>query len=66
MKLNNDIFRSRYWLPGIIAGALFFFLITLYFGYLMWQNVQQDDQDLQLVREFQSLTPNTLTFSFNC
>jgi twitching motility protein PilJ len=63
MKLDSQFFQGRYWQPGLILGALVFLLLTVYFGYLFWQNSRTDNDNLQRLRELQGSSANAVFFA---
>lgn len=58
MKLDSQFFQGRYWLPALSAGVVIFLLLTVYFGYLIWQNSRTDLSDVLQLKELQSLSAN--------
>ncbi|MGH1487355.1 MAG: methyl-accepting chemotaxis protein [Cellvibrionaceae bacterium] len=63
MKLDGQFFRGRYWQPGLILGTLVFLVLTVYFGYLIWQNSRSDIENIQRLRELQASSANAVFFA---
>ncbi len=63
MKFDSDFFQGRYWQPGLIAGAVVFFLLTIYMGYSMSQNSGADRENIRQISGFKSASDNALFFS---
>jgi twitching motility protein PilJ len=63
MKLNSQFFQSRYWQPGLILGSLIFLILTIFLGYRLWKNSQDDLTNVQNIREFKAASANALFFS---
>ena len=62
MKFNSGIFRGRFWLPGLIIGAVFFLSLAFYLGFQLQKNNQEDANNLQAANEIISSTTNVEFF----
>jgi twitching motility protein PilJ len=63
MKLTNQFFQSRYWQPGLILGSIIFLILTIFLGYRLWKNSQDDLTNIQNIREFKAASANAQFFS---
>lgn len=65
MKQNKGLFSEGFWLPVFGVASVIFLALSIYGGYLVWQNTNKDAENLQKIQELQTLTRNVLFFSEN-
>jgi twitching motility protein PilJ len=63
MKSNEGVFSGRYWLPLFGFGAVIFLGLSMFWGYQLWESTKRDAENIQKIREFQTLSKNVLFFS---
>jgi twitching motility protein PilJ len=63
MKSNEGVFSGGYWLPLFGFGAVIFLSLSVFWGYQLWESTKKDAENIQKIREFQTLSKNVLFFS---
>jgi twitching motility protein PilJ len=56
MKFNSNVFRGRFWLPGLIIIAIAFLFISFYLGFQLNQNNEEDADNILSISEINSAT----------
>lgn len=63
MKSNEGLFSGRYWLPLFGIGGVVLLALSIFWGYQVWESTRKDTENIQKIREFQTLSKNVLFFS---
>lgn len=65
MKFNSNVFRGRFWIPGLIVSAIGFLLLSSYLGFLLQKHNREDADNIQSVSEINSSSVNAEFFIFD-
>jgi twitching motility protein PilJ len=65
MKFNNSVFRSKFWVPGLIISAIGFLLLSFYLGFQLQQNDREDADNIQSLSEIDSSIVNAEFFIYD-
>jgi twitching motility protein PilJ len=63
MKEREGLFSAHYWQPVFAVSAVLLLVISIFWGYKVYENSERSTESIQKINEFQVLSKNVLFFS---